>query len=330
MLTAPAPPLIIRQQPARPATPEPLVVREAPPQPPAQVGRKVITISGKRIPPPPRKVVIERLAPLPAKPQSVIIERWLPYAQVKRRVIFQKPAEADPVVVKPRNVIVQWEAPRVNIRKEIKYLGIIRANPAEYVSRYGVTLKQASELPEFVTDIKTPDGLVLAANYRYNTLHELEGDVQALRLIDLDREGLAEYRAYLQRLGISYDASFSATSASFGASGASFGASGTSLAIGNAGAAYSIGSGASFAAESSASRGSLVAFADQIFSQLDLDGNNLISVSEAEKALLRLNSRLGRNYGEDDVRAFFARLDTNRDGKLDINEFRRAFYNLLN
>ena len=40
MLTAPAPPLIIRQQPARPATPEPLVVREAPPQPPAQVGSK--------------------------------------------------------------------------------------------------------------------------------------------------------------------------------------------------------------------------------------------------------------------------------------------------
>jgi len=323
MLTAPAPPLIIRQQPARPATPEPLVVREAPPQPPAQVGRKVITISGKRIPPPPRKVVIERLAPLPAKPQSVIIERWLPYAQVKRRVIFQKPLEADPVVVKPRNVIVQWEAPRVNIRKEIKYLGVIRANPAEYVTRYGATLKQSTELPSFVTDIRTPDGLVLAANYRYNNLHELEGDVQALRLIDLDREGLAEYRSYLQRLGISYDASFSA-------SGASFGASGTSLAIGNAGAAYSIGGGASFAAESSASRGSLSAFADQIFSQLDIDGSNTISINEAEKALLRLNSRLGRNYGEDDVRAFFARLDTNRDGKLDINEFRRAFYNLLN
>lgn len=55
-LTAPAPPLVIRQQPPRPTTPQPLVVREAPPQPPPAVGRKVITISGKRIPPPPRKV----------------------------------------------------------------------------------------------------------------------------------------------------------------------------------------------------------------------------------------------------------------------------------
>jgi hypothetical protein len=71
--TAPAPPLIIRQQPARPVTPEPLVIREAPPQPPATVGRKFITISGKRIPPPPRKVVIERLPQLPAKPQAVFI-----------------------------------------------------------------------------------------------------------------------------------------------------------------------------------------------------------------------------------------------------------------
>lgn len=73
--TAPAPPLIIRQQPARVETPEPLVIREEPPEPPALVGRKVITISGKRLPPPPRKVIIERLAPLPAKPQNVIIER---------------------------------------------------------------------------------------------------------------------------------------------------------------------------------------------------------------------------------------------------------------
>lgn len=40
-LTPPAPPLIIRQQPPRPMTPQPLVIREAPPQPPPQQGRKV-------------------------------------------------------------------------------------------------------------------------------------------------------------------------------------------------------------------------------------------------------------------------------------------------
>ncbi len=76
----------------------------------------MITISGKRVPPPPRKVIIERLAPIPPKPQSVIIERWLPYSQVKRRVVFNKQCnEKEPIVVKPKNIIVQWEAPQVLI-----------------------------------------------------------------------------------------------------------------------------------------------------------------------------------------------------------------------
>ena len=82
--TAPAPPLIIRQQPARADTPEPMVIREAPPRPPVQVGRKVITISGKNIAPPPRKVVIERLAPVPNKPQNVIVERFFSKEEFKQ------------------------------------------------------------------------------------------------------------------------------------------------------------------------------------------------------------------------------------------------------
>ena len=113
------------------------MVREAPPHAPAPLAPKRITISGKRLPPPPRKVVIERLAPLPAKPQSVLVERWLPYARRKRRVVFGRVSSGDGgEVVAPRNVVIQWEAPRVSVRKEIRYLGVIRANPSEYVERY--------------------------------------------------------------------------------------------------------------------------------------------------------------------------------------------------
>ena len=215
-LTPPAPPLIIRQQPARPVTPEPLVVREAPPTPPEQVGKKVITISGKRLPPPPRKVVIERLAALPSKPQSVIIERWLPYAEVKRRVIFNHPCCPDPEIVKPRNVIVQWEAPQVQIKKEFKYLGVIKANPAEYVERYGSSLTLPQNLPDFVHEIQTPEGLVLAADYQRNALHELEGDLDALKLVDLEKEGLGEYREYLANLGLLKSASLASIRSAIG------------------------------------------------------------------------------------------------------------------
>lgn len=271
--TPPAPPLIIRQQPPRPDTPPPLVVREAPPNPPAAVGQKVITVSGKRIPPPPRKVVIERLAPLPSKPQSVIIERWLPYRDQKRRVIFQRNTVPDPIIQVPRNVIVQWEPPAVVIKKEFKDLGIIRANPVDYVQRYGASLKASLELPQFVKEIKPPVGVVLASEYVASSLLELEGDLDALNLIDLEYNGLAQYRSYLGSV-------------------------------------------------SHRSSDSVVA---ELFASVDVNSDGRFSIQEAQSLLLRLNSRLGRQYGETEVNAFFGALDVNNDGVIDFSEFRSAF-----
>ena len=69
-------------------------------------------------------------------------------------------------------MIVQWEAPTVNIRREVKYLGVIRADPVEYVRMYGDTLKVHTLLPEYVLDIKTPSEVgVLAADYTYRYLY---------------------------------------------------------------------------------------------------------------------------------------------------------------
>lgn len=297
--TGPAPPLIIRQQPARASTPEPLVVREAPPQPPVAVGTKRITISGKRLPPPPRKVVIERLAPLPSKPQNVIIERWLPYSQVKRRVIFNRSTQPDPIIAKPRNVIVQWEAPQVQIKKEIKYLGVIKANPAEYVQRYGSSLKHSRDLPQFVLDIQTPNELVLAADYKYNTVLELEGQLEAFKYVNLDREGLTEYKAQLDRLGISYEGSTDISRSSLDVTAAT-------VAVNN-------------------SRNIPV---EQIFKLIDKDNTGYISVEEAGRILLRVNSRLGRSYGEDNINELFKILDKNGDGRLNLQEF-SAIFNTL-
>jgi hypothetical protein len=322
ILTPPAPPLVIRQQPARPETPEPLVIREAPPQPPQPVGRKIITISGKRLPPAPRKVVIERFAELPAKPQSVLIERWLPYSEVKRRVIF-KAAPPDPVIVKPRNTIVQWEAPEVHIRKELKYLGIVKANPAEYVRTYNETLRVTRDLPDFVFDIKHPDGLVLAADYKSSELHELEGDLHALKLVNLDAEGLGGYRSYLARLGVLEKAyQIIQASGSFESRRNSIEALEAASALVNA--SHKSPSPVISAAASNA----LGEIVDSIFRTIDRNNNGIINVEDAEKTLLRLNSRLGRRYGEDDVRAFFSALDVNNDGTLDLNEFKRAFINI--
>lgn len=308
--TGPAPPLIIRQQPARASTPEPLVVREAPPQPPPAVGTKRITISGKRLPPPPRKVIIERLAPLPSKPQNVIIERWLPYGEVKRRVIFNRSTQPDPVIAKPRNVIVQWEAPQVQIKKEIKYLGVIKANPAEYVQRYGASLKHFSDLPQFVLDIQTPKELTLAADYRYSSVLELEGELQAFQYVDLDREGLSEYRAQLERLGIKFNGS--------GASGH----------MSNASTIINAATTSASASSASASMSGSSVPVEQIFKLIDKDNSGFITVEEAGRILLRVNSRLGRSYGEENITDLFNILDKNGDGKLNLAEF-SAIFNTL-
>jgi hypothetical protein len=288
--TPPAPPLVIRQQPPRPETPAPLIVREAPPRPPGAVGQKVITISGKRLPPPPRKVVIERLAPLPSKPQAIMVERWLPYSSQKRRVIFQKNEVPDPVIPKFKNVIIQWEAPDVQIKRTFKDLGVIRANPVEYVERYGASLKSHLEFPSIAKEIRPPVGVVLAAEWNAPSLIDLEGDIQALNLIDLDREGLGEYRAWLLKyLGGSSTSSTSVVQQQ------SFGVS-----IGQI----------------------LNVVLAELFHSVDTSGDARISANEAENVVLKLNQRLGRSYSTQDAGAFLRSLDSNKDGFVDFKEFK--------
>jgi hypothetical protein len=247
-------------------------------------------------------------------------------------------------------------------------LGIIRANPVEYVQRYGSSLKTSRELPDFVLDIKPPAGVVLAADYQYNQVHELEGDLQALRLVDLEREGLAEYRAQLQRLGINYmgqaavAAELNATTA---AAASSSYISNVNVISPASTASTSIHQQYTNSNYNNATTSVAAAYYNQhhnqlqqqqqqqyqsyyvgggvgvghgqhghgivseLFSQIDRDLNGRISVDEAEKLLLKLNSRLGRRFGEDDIKRFFYALDTNRDGTIDLQEFRCAFERVL-
>jgi len=194
--TAPAPPVIIRQVPLKPCSPEPLVIREKPPCLPAPVCKKEIVLPGKKLAPAPRRVVIEKLPLLPFKPQPVVVERWLPYEKQERRVIFQK-APPDPCPEKPKNLIIQWEPPCVCIKEQYKNLGVQAANPAEYVAKYGASLKSTCELPKFALDMKPTDGS--DPNACPAKEHKLVGDLNALNLIDLDKEGLGIYKKYLNQ-----------------------------------------------------------------------------------------------------------------------------------
>lgn len=204
----PAPPLIIRQHPLamRPQTPLPLIIRERPPEVPPVLGKKVITIPGKQLPPPPRKVIIERLPQHPPKPQPVLVERWLPYPRQKRKVIFESAPLARPDHnEKTRNMIIEWQTPNVICRKEFKNLGVHKANPLEYAHMYRDQLLNESQLPQFVHEIKNPEEIQLAneknyRNRRHGVVYDLEGDIDALKLVDLDKEGLSEYRSFINSM----------------------------------------------------------------------------------------------------------------------------------
>jgi hypothetical protein len=194
----------------------------------------LITISGKLLPPPPRKVIVERLPPVPSHPPAIILERWLPYPKVKRRVIYQKAApKPECVYPKPRNVIIEWEEPEIEIEREFKHLGVSEVDPEEYKKRHGQALIDTRQLPEFLRNIQPPNSIKQAAttppppastsydsvsntpssissspissptsHYNDDSVPSLEGDIEALALIDLDEYGLGEYKYELERRGI--------------------------------------------------------------------------------------------------------------------------------
>jgi len=217
------PPVVIRQEGCAAPTPLPLVYRERPPQPPPCIPPQTIEVEGCPIPPPARKVVFEKLANLPAKPQNILIEKWLPYQPQKRRVIYQKSCVQPPP--NPRNLVIEWEAPDVEVQKVCKDLGVVDADPEEYVRKYGPELKSACEIPQLCPSCPPPPPPPAPAcpppppppcpcaappspppaprpcpcpSARASApLPELEGDVFALRQVNLEAHGLAAYRRYL-------------------------------------------------------------------------------------------------------------------------------------
>lgn len=176
------------------------VIRERPPEPPKAVGSKVITIPGKRMSPPPRRVIIEKQPPQP-QTTKVIVERWLPYEKQERRVIVQKPCE-QPAPEKPKNLIIEWEPNTANTEKKIQILGVETADPNEYIAKYGPTLRTKAELPKFALNVKGPDGINLddaSVDTSSSKDHRLVGDVDGLNLIDLEKEGLSMYKKYVEK-----------------------------------------------------------------------------------------------------------------------------------
>ena len=154
------------------------------------------------MPPPARKVVVEKLADQPAKPQNIVIEKWLPYKARTRRVVFQRSCVPPPP--NPRNLIIEWQQPCVQVEQQCVDLGVVDADPEEYVRQYGCELKRPEDIPQLCQNGGCGgNGLQRSATWaassfsRAGDVLRLEGDVDALRRVDLAAEGLSDYARFL-------------------------------------------------------------------------------------------------------------------------------------
>ena len=100
---------------------------------------------------------------------------------------------------------------------KVRYLGVENADPNEYMAKYGSSLKDANDFPKFTSDLDlqakfvqtttttSSDSKLVHTDMVFDAgvarfqqtggdFVELVGDLDALNLIDLDKEGLSYYR----------------------------------------------------------------------------------------------------------------------------------------
>ena len=186
-----APPVIIRQRPASQNDVYPIILREKPPSPPPILEKQVINVPGKLMSPPPRQLIVEKLPPLPKKPQPIIIEKWLPYETQKRAVKFVREENVVGEPVAQKNKVILWDSPKVAIEKEIKTLSTKKVDPNAYRQLYGNSLMTSEQIEHFLREQNIDPALVSVSKPSRSI--ELEGDLDALSFIDLDKAGLSEF-----------------------------------------------------------------------------------------------------------------------------------------
>ena len=193
-------------------------------------------------------------------------------------------------------------------------MGVVKADPQEYYNKYKSILTHSSKLPDFVKEMKPPEGILLAADYSPIT-YELEGDIDALRLVDLDREGLSEYRSLLKK---NHKSSKSSKSSKLHDKSDKSDKSDSSK---------SSSSKSKSSTKTSNLTSSTQTVIESIFNVVDIEKDGEITMSEANDIFERLNQRIGRVYKPDELRKYLKtnKKETRKNDKINLNDFKEAF-----
>ena len=138
------------------------------------------------------KKLLKPLTPVQPKIISIPVRKLImePHLQQKRRIVFVSNHLAE----KSKKVV---EDPKVIINKKFRNLGVVRVNPNDYLSKYGDEIVSKDAIDKIL-----PQNKLMSESIQLRSespTPELEGDIEALKLIDLDLEGLSCYKKYLEK-----------------------------------------------------------------------------------------------------------------------------------
>ncbi len=235
------------------------------------------------------------------------------------------PAPPDPVYTPQKNTIIQWQTPEIKVTKKYKHLGVINADPDEYRKMYSASLLKANEIPDFAAQIQLPDGIELASNVARSSSYdddfiELEGDLHALKLIDLDKEGLGYYKKYLD-MPTPQDYHKSPTVVM------NKNVSSINIEKSKSLSNHVVfeNTSPSLSQQSEHIKVEFVNLLREVFNEIDKVKRGSIELSDAMEAILQINARLKRSYNENDMKEFFGRMDFTNRGSLTFDDFKKAF-----
>ncbi len=98
-------------------------------------------------------------------------------------------------------MIIKWDSPRVTVTKEVRSLETVPGNPDEYRRLYGDSLLSPSQLSSTLKSLNIALPQSFERTGDVQRVARLEGDLDALRLVDLDRWGLSEYKYLVKESG---------------------------------------------------------------------------------------------------------------------------------
>lgn len=132
------------------------------------------------------------MAQLPPKPPPIIIERWLPYDKPKR-VVLDKTDENSLKIDKVKNIVIEWQAPsKPIIRRQVRYTGVLQADPIDYTKRFANSLLEPAEVYkyDYVELVNKIEHQKVANSPEMKELISLRNELEKLKAINSNKHNM--------------------------------------------------------------------------------------------------------------------------------------------